>query len=1473
MSNESFSKLQTIHKLLTDYECSILADVTNKSGSFYESASSQHSQLSIRSESPLEKPQNKSSSVLSLQSNQTELEQADEFWEELSGANLDTFNGIDAELSLYKEENHLINVLSFINVAVEDYPAEFFFQPPNVLESLVKISSETSQIQSMKVFRLIRLIIIRLKNRWKEAIISTKKQQDTFISYRKHINKILLSLTNFFKEICENFSSDMLVSRKKWLNEMYLLLFDVAKFIKETQNVCLLFFNELMNMMGTVSKILRLNYLSETAAHNEEIRLFYIVNLSVLNTFIASTDSKTSLGENNLWEYECDISLLDVPLRICQPRIFALIETNRKDVIKEDKELTLLLNSQSSWKPVVKLFQDWENLSDEKILYLGLETINTIRIHRCLELVELLLKTIKKCSVNFNHNKKLNKAAEKIFIRLISNEVPEIRKRVYASARKNIQKTIQGEIGYSNEDSSLCTLLGFPLTSEIVTEILCFGYTDNNGEIARNAKQILFGLLRSQLYLKDHWQLLLNIIKPILPLMTCLEDQMVLFAFDVYQQYSVFETNELNQAYARFLYCKHPETRKSAKRKLLENLEFETEIIEIVPDDFCVVQMPLISELPIPDSKIGYDREAYNSAHEVLTTMDRSDESILQAVLLRLSMMMNSRELCQRTHDDNVWVYFMASLDMGFPNNVKIRKFTINILFKWAVSVSNFRLYLANEPSVLKFLVRTLIEFQDETQIWKETSWLLFYLLFSDFVVATEQKVSMPKLLSTLNFPFKFEHHWVESPFNSVTLLEQLNEAMAEVQEAAEVHQITQKHLKFTFSLEWFKERRELLFEPNFSSAMYYLHQSPGALKVPERFQLTESDISCFKQTSSKQILETICCKLENTTVVQEALSLSLQVRFLLMLPTDSRKELAATLSRYISRFTVFAPFESEQMLFKSFIQIYRDILDSLDDESIVRVFNNNLIKGIIKSNINFPVKEEVHVEVMDFMNCVIKTASKKPNLMELLLKNFEREEKIHLPSRIVESSVDQLFEKVMQDRKWHQIVKRPVAKSILVVLHSTLEMMPLQLDHIYLNGLFDRLLTVTKPLYRSHLNQLKLSTPLHVHSKVMQYIFAILLSIASKVKHLKLTPENYKSFSMWTMQESLKIKTLPWLTLAQLTKDKEDYAIFRQNLFEHAHINLNEAVLSFLLKPVNQLHQALSLQQALVTVLANILENDVLSGKDLISVTMVIDKLLTCRNLEALAFLIRKMLQIEFPNLVQLVEERRLIHRFLEFDKAALKNVADYQSVAYLLETVVFCFNHEPLAKHVSEILLHDSSFVVTFIDLKGCDLDVFKRFNNNVFNLMMIMMKTEAGLRKISQVLQDPKVANRMILASHENLKINHPFSMLVFQLRFWYSLLDAASTHGSPVFDLISTHSVDSVVVDIKKYTEFGTVFERKCKSARFVIDLLFLHVVSIFDFSYSTKHCADCKFKIDICCSVLRLIIFILQTKSISNLCVL
>ena len=798
------------------------------------------------------------------------------YWEMLAGEDIERFKLMNRALC-HKNPENLEHVLKHLISSIQDYPPEFFFQPPDILQNLINILPKVSDKHVVQIIILIRFIVCSMKDRLQNFNGSSPDTSDNAsISVKRHINQIILMINNRLLKFHDTFNSNTFKERQEVLIEFYRLLIDLVNFINATKNFCEIYVIDLLNVMSKLSRIFRTSYSNaiDKDSFAPVYKTHYIVMIYLINNFVAliNFENVVAFSENNIWEHECDIALMDVPLKAAQPGVYKIIKRNRMQTIMEDEDLLLMLQGNSKWIEVVELFKSWETLTSEEIIFKGLMAIETLSIHQSDQLVIILLHQISKCADKYNSNPQLKEAADKIFLRLLATDIMKIKKLAYKTAGQLTTSRLTDHTDDEPNGRNICAVIGMPITPEIITEVLCFGYNCGDEEVSKNAKLILYTLLNSKCVYKNDWPNILEVIKPVMSLMPCLfeiNERLGSFSLDIFDSASGFNEQELSQAYTRYLFCGDPKARQKAKVKLLNSMndpDFNNEFIEMIPEDFCLIRNQQVMELVIPDPNVSYDTEIYKNTCDVLKNVNASDVEVVQSTLLRISVMMNSMEMCLKSHDDHLWVFFVASMTAKFQNIKTIRKLTIDILYKWTVTVPNFRIYLANEKSVLVYLIKTIIFFQDDEQMKKLCSCLLFLLMFNDFVVIHGKNVSLPSFFSVLKCPFKHSEHWIESPFNEVTAFESLFKEIEFNRQESDIYDISHTYLKFIFGTYWFGDIKTLISVDNFTSSSYSEGCSPNALKINDKIMLSQQDMQHLYHSAPCKVFERLCWELDNCT-------------------------------------------------------------------------------------------------------------------------------------------------------------------------------------------------------------------------------------------------------------------------------------------------------------------------------------------------------------------------------------------------------------------------------------------------------------------------------------------------------------------------------------------------------------------------------------------------------------------------------
>ncbi|CRK99506.1 CLUMA_CG012825, isoform A [Clunio marinus] len=1049
------------------------------------------------------------------------------------------------------------------------------------------------------------------------------------------------------------------------------------------------------------------------------------------------------------------------------------------------------------------------------------DALKTIRIHLSLELVKLLTTSIKNCSKFYADNLMLKQIAQDVFLQLLSIEILEIRQHTYSFAKKSIQEKISDKPKDDPAcEDSLCHIFGIPITTEIVAEIICFGLTDVDEEIRKCAKFIFVVLLRSKIIFSErYWLRIYDIMKPVLPLTTAVlkvHNYMDMLVNGYYQSSSPHDKRELNQALARFLFSKDPESRSAAKMNLLQNLRFEEDLIQVIPDDFCI--------LP-------------------------------------------------------------KHMDLDAPIESVIRKLTINILYKWAVCIASFRCYIASNASVLEFLIKTLIFLQDDDEVKKQASCLLFLLLFSDFVVTNGNSVSMPKCLSSLNCPFKFDQHWIESPFNVISEIEEVDIAIKATNETGDICRISQQLLRFSFANEWFKDPESLIHVnlSDFSTSEFYnKNLNENVLKVSETLRLTTDDIIFLKQSSNSEVIKEITFQLDNTKTVQEVQSLTTQIQTFLLIPSDSSDVLCARICESINRLLVYDDKnEAQKKMFLRLLQIYQQIMKWLKDEHVLGLLNKKFLIALIKTDLEFP--EDIFIEGLNVIDCIVNLCEVRAPLKDAVIIKYDRQEKFNFPSRLVVKFTEKLFQDVMKDGKWHEVNRHGVAKAILRLIKSLLNVMKCSdLDDTFLCSLFGHLSSVTLSLrlsYQGDLNNnnITINSIPHTHASLLKLIFAIMLKISSIVKRLNMKPEHLDNLMFWTVEELdenlQNIKPLPWMIIEELTKDKESCEKFCSDVYARCGMTLPTVLFLSVHKPStrrNRLEEKIK-----VLIIGNIVDhcdnfNDESSSSmkfsfniedDKTIVRKMKEKFLQIDNVSACCFMVRKIIAKNDEKSCDSIINNKLLQKFMNFEVPENVILEDYKEITDRLLTIAACYNWMPLMDHAVEVVGQSKlDFVLMMLNPNKYEHEVFKNFNQAALDVLLIMTQSKDGVQKIANACDNSEFVRCLMIVSHYNMNIENKPNVIISQMKFWYSFLVACSSYENSPLDIINKQTFNMfnngiAEMDLDINTSKSTILEKSFSYIQNAIDFLFLQIVGMFELIYTSKFKSEEKLNMKCLCSML------------------
>ncbi len=317
-------------------------------------------------------------------------------WEMLDENNLESFQILHSGFNDGNtNEEHLKDSLNYFSASFNDYPVEFYLQPPSLFEDLVNLLPKISNSIQVTILRLIR----RLTNALKHRLVNLQElsSQSKLICIKMFINALMDLVVVNLREISGQQVLDL--KTEEFLVELYRLLADLVDFIQEANEICHINLNELLESLAKAGKSFRMAYCGATSS-NKKNRTHYVILNFLLHQYIEVYDAKEIFrsDETNLWEEESDILLIDVPLKVLMPSIYKLIRKNRLEAIKSDEYLETLLNyeTKKSWMAVVEICKVSGEYRDEDILFMGNQALETLQIHKSTSLVQILFEKLER---------------------------------------------------------------------------------------------------------------------------------------------------------------------------------------------------------------------------------------------------------------------------------------------------------------------------------------------------------------------------------------------------------------------------------------------------------------------------------------------------------------------------------------------------------------------------------------------------------------------------------------------------------------------------------------------------------------------------------------------------------------------------------------------------------------------------------------------------------------------------------------------------------------------------------------------------------------------------------------------------------------------------------------------------------------------------------------------------------------------
>lgn len=734
---------------------------------------------------------------------------------------MESINNVKISLHPASHSGDLAHALKFVKAGIKDYPPEYFLQPPYLYRSLLKLI-ESPTVENIGILRVVTDLTKSLQRRiiYRQfAKTYTWNKVDDISNYNqikisKFCSENILKILNLMKEMsCEENLYEMtqcfnLITELIYLTKHDKLQSDViSTILTELGNFAHYFrkssdefsnrsqYITSMNLIGTILETS--NYMNRKKQLDSQIevkpksgRKYNPIDFQSMS----STHFSQSFDEKN-WMHELQIGLADYPLKKIYPIIYEKI-SKAVEILKssETYQITTLLDCHKDLEIVVGILRQSTKFSDYDLVMNGLICVDTINLHQSTELIELLFKAITNLIPQFDGNSKLKEAGEKLLLRLLSNSYIYCKRLVYQLCADKVKyfmssvrdgETMLGKT-YST-DNQKCKSVGIPLNVDIIREIICFGYQNEDTKIHCCSETILLMIINGKIILGKYWENIAELIIPLFPLLQCLTDSSTKLGKAILQ---MFKTNnelteiQILQANIRFLFNENPTVRDEAISSILDflvasdsNNNFHPNINHIadtILNTVCFLEQPYDVNKRVMHSA---DASAVLPLLEIMRSKD-VEPSIRKTTLTQLNVMAEDRMIHPIIQRENGYVLALAAIQNGLSvdNNLdyqEIVKPAIGIIFKMCLNFSDYRELLIDDLTFHFFLLKSLFLFNDFIEFRSDCVGTLFLLAFHDFIIGNRE-ISLPNLFKNLKIPFVCKYHWEMSPFDKKSSLDEL---------------------------------------------------------------------------------------------------------------------------------------------------------------------------------------------------------------------------------------------------------------------------------------------------------------------------------------------------------------------------------------------------------------------------------------------------------------------------------------------------------------------------------------------------------------------------------------------------------------------------------------------------------------------------------------------------------------------------
>lgn len=711
-------------------------------------------------------------------------------------------------------DRSLRETLSILPGMIQDMPGEYFLQPPYLYRNLFHLLEADHELT--KTIQLLNKNLLgRIKFRQLAATYRVKDERELHyanqISIAKYVKDCFKCVLEQFKGVLDGNSSTVNQCLSIFSQLVELAIQDpygkantYDGLMQELSDLCR-YFRNAMGMHGNKDFISRKYYLEIL---NDLVKLIRRRSTTINCTYNPGDFEATREGDADpcgpvidvdlsSWTSEVQVALLDVSIKIIYPQLYdSIVSSVDLSTMKNSCLVSQLLHCEGELSSAVKLLKDVSVYSHEQLIYSASDALATLSIHESTRLVIVIMKAINCLHSKLIADSKLRGEAEKVLLQLIAYPDTSIKRLVYQEMSNCMKiffsSIVDGErsvvkLHKEAEKANGACNLGVPITTEILTEILCVGYPHADGHVTAQSESILTLLIKGRSVLGRYWKILQQVLIPVLPLVQAITNSYSSLSKSILEMFDPdpleLPFHEILQGNLRFMFNEDASIRSEALVRLMYIVDSMPEAKDYTPDirqmsdaihDDVFILEGAVDVTRRFSSEGHFDESAIYSLVNLLKAEEgsvNSNVALRKSALMQLNSMATDPKLNGIIHDLDAWYSILMVIDnalrvdggkLDAPESVIP---AVNIFCKMCIQFPEFRKQMAKEMKILMLLIRSLCKYHHMAVFRPDCVLALFLLANSEFIDGSVN-LSTPLLFSKWLMPFVAKtYHWMESPF------------------------------------------------------------------------------------------------------------------------------------------------------------------------------------------------------------------------------------------------------------------------------------------------------------------------------------------------------------------------------------------------------------------------------------------------------------------------------------------------------------------------------------------------------------------------------------------------------------------------------------------------------------------------------------------------------------------------------------